>query len=64
MKSHFFAIHVNKHALRHCGLDPQSAYIYGIAGQARNDDVGVLSGKNTFQSGLNSKILFGVVKFV
>ena len=38
MKSYFFAIHVNKHALRHCGLDPQSHNNKWIAGQARNDD--------------------------
>ena len=62
MKSLFFAIYVNKHALRHCGLAPQSTHNYGIAGhvccakckQARNDDV-------VFNA---TKILFGVDSYL
>ena len=53
MKSHFFTILINKYVLRHCGPDPQSTYNYGIACQARNDSVEILSKKNTFRSGLN-----------
>ena len=60
------------HRSRHCGLDPQSAHYYEIAGQARNDGLGIFPQKILF--GVNSnmqkknenlaKIIFFVKKIV